>query len=161
SDRAGLFPLSGLLYSNEARLVEAQHVWAVSPQAVNSLRISFLRNLATGGNEGQDLGPILKSIGISNTFESGGVSAINLQGYSPFGRSNGEIGNRDNTWQLSEGFTDTRARHNFGFGAVLLYRRGWHVDGNSLALGSLSFQPTLTAQLTSNAQGLLAPEANT
>ena len=161
SDQPGLYPLSGLLYLNDSELAMIQHVWAVSPHTVNSLRISFLRNVAIGGNQSQGLGPILNSIGISNTFESSGVTAINLQGYSPFGRSNGEVGNRDNTWQLSESFTYTRARHNFAFGAVVLYRRGWHVDGNSLALGSLSFQPTFTAQLTPNAQGLLAPEANT
>ena len=116
SDKPGLYPLSGLLYANEGTLAEAQHVWTLSPQAVNSLRISFLRNVAIGGNEGQGLGPILDSIGITNTFERSGVTAINLQGYSPFGRANGQVGNRDNTWQLGEEFAYVRARHNFAFG---------------------------------------------
>jgi len=161
TDKSALYPLSGLLYSNGGTLAEVQDVWSVSPQAVNSLRISFLTNMAIGGNEGQGLGPIIKSIGIPNTFESNGVTAINLQGYSPFGRANGQVGNRDNTWQLSEGFTYSRGRHNFSLGAGILNRRGWHINGNANALGTLSFQPTFTAQLTPNAQGQLVPKANT
>ncbi len=46
-----------------------------------------------------------RPIGITNTFEQSGVTAINLQGYSPFGRANGEVGNHDNVWQLDEEFT--------------------------------------------------------
>ncbi len=90
-----------------------------------------------------------------------GITAINLQAYSSFGRANGEVGNRDNTWQLDEEFTYTRGRHRFAFGAGLRYRRGWHGNGNGTAHGSLSFQPAFTAQLTSNPQGQLVPLANT
>ena len=161
SDQPGLYPLSGRLYENESVLAMLQEVWTVSPQAVNTLRIGFLRNLATGGNEAQGLGPILASIGITNTFEQSGVTAINLQGYSSFGRANGEVGNNDNTWQLDEEFTYNMGRHRFAFGADVRYRRGWHQNGNGNALGSLSFQPAFTAQLTSNSQGQLVPLANT
>jgi len=161
SNQPGLYPLSGLLYVNGSDLFMLQHVWTIRPNAVNSLRIGFLRNTAIGGNEGQDLGPILESIGISNTFETDGVTAINLQGYSPFGRANGQVGNRDNTWQFDEEFTFAKGGHNFAFGAGLRYRRGWHLNGNSGALGTLSFQPSFSAQLTSNAQGQLVPMANT
>ncbi len=161
TDEPGLYPLSGLLYSNGGTLVEVQHVWSLSNRAVNSLRLSFLSNRAIGENEGQGLGPVIKSIGIANTFETNGVTAINLQGYSPFGRGNGQVGNHDNTWQLSEGFNYSRARHDFSFGAGILYRRGWHENGNALALGTLSFQPTFTAQLALNAQGQAIPIANT
>jgi hypothetical protein len=120
-----------------------------------------LRSIAVGANEGQKLGPILASIGIANTFEQDGITSINLQGYSSFGRSNGEVGNRDNTWQLGEEFTYTRTSHNFAFGADVQYRRGWHSNGNSQALGTLAFQPTFTAQLTQNSQQQLVPLANT
>ena len=61
TDRPGLYPLSGQLYQNGSTLAMLQEVWTVSPQAVNILRIGFLRNLAIGGNEAQDLGPILAS----------------------------------------------------------------------------------------------------
>ena len=161
SDQPGLYPLSGLLYMNGSTLAMLQEVWTVSPQAVNTLRIGFLRNFATGGNEAQDLGPILASIGIANTFEQSGVTAINLQGYSSFGRANGEVGNHDNTWQFDEEFSYIVGQHHFAFGADLHYRRGWHQNGNGNALGSLSFQPAFTAQLTSNPQRQLVPLANT
>ena len=161
SDQPGLYSLSGRLYLNDSELAMGQHVWAVTAHVVNTLRISLLRNVGIGGNEGQGLGAILKSIGITNTFESSGVTGINLQGYSPFGGANGEVGNRDNTSQLSEEFIYTRARHSFAFGAGVLYRRGWHMNGNARALGNLFFQPTFTAQLTRNAQGQLVPMPNT
>lgn len=161
STQPGLFPLSGLLYQNESTLAMLQHSWSLSANAVNNFRFGFLRNVAVGGNEARELGPILNQIGITNTFDSNGVSAINLQGYSSFGRSNGEVGNRDNTWQLDEEFTYNKAGHSFAFGAGLRYRRGWHLNGNSSALGNLSFQLAFTAQLAVNTQGQLAPVTGT
>jgi hypothetical protein len=161
SIQPGLFPLSGLLYQNESTLAMAQHSWSLSPSAINSVRFGFLRNAAVGGNEARELGPLLNQIGIANTFDRNGVSAVNLQGYSSFGRSNGEIGNRDNTWQLDEVFTYNKAGHSLAAGAGLRYRRGWHLNGNANALGTLSFQPAFTAQLAANAQGQLAPVPGT
>src|SRR5579884_1291124 len=157
----GLYPLSGISYANESQLEVLQDVWTVNPRAVTTTRIGFLRAVAVGGNEAHDMGPMLASIGITNTFDQNGVTAINLQGYSSFGRSNGQVGNRDNTWQFDEEVEYTSGKHTIALGAELHYRRGWHLNGNSAALGSLSFQPTYTAQLTKSAQGQLAPVANT
>ena len=161
SDQPGLYPLSGMLYENEAQLAMLEHVWSLNPHTVNSLRIGFLRNIAIGGNEGQNQASILPLLGISNTNDTHGVTSIGLQGYSGFGRSNGEVGNRDNAWQLDDEITYTRGAHNFAFGAELRYRRGWHLNGNSQALGTLSFQPAFTSQLTSNSMGQLVPLPNT
>jgi hypothetical protein len=161
SVRRGLFPLSGLLYQNTATLAMVQHVWPLGPSLVNSLRFGFLRNEAIGGNEAGELGPILDQIGITNTFDSRGVSAINLQGYSSFGRANGEVGNRDNTWQFDHELTYSAAGHNLAAGAGLRYRRGWHLNGNGQAIGTLSFQPVFTAQLAADGQGQLAPAPGT
>jgi hypothetical protein len=161
STQPGLFPLSGLLYQNESTLAMVQHSWSLSPNLLNSLRFGFLRNAAVGGNEASELGPILDQIGITNTFDRNGVTAVNLQGYSSFGRSNGEVGNRDNTWQLDEELTLNKAGHSLTFGTGLRYRRGWHLNGNTSALGGLSFQPAFTAQLAVNSQGQLAPVAGT
>jgi hypothetical protein len=161
TDMPGLFPFSGLLYLNSSNLGMLQHTVALSPRAVNILRLGFLRNVAVGGNEAQDDGPNAASIGIANTFSTRGVPAVNLQGYSSFGRANGEIGNRDNTWQLDEEFAYAKGAHSFAFGAGVQYRRGWHWNGNGSALGSLSFQPVFTAQLSTNAQGQMGPVANT
>ena len=158
--RPGLYPLNGQLYQNGSNLAMLQEVWTVSPRAVNILRIGFLRNLATGGNEAQELGPILASIGIANTFDQRGITAINLQGYSSFGRANGEVGNHDNTWQIDEEFTYTtdapvRIRGRPALSPWMAPEWKWD------AHGSLSFQPAFTAQLTSNAQGQLVPMADT
>jgi hypothetical protein len=161
SNQAGLFPLSGLLYQNGSTLAMVQHTWSLSAAAVNTLRFGFLRNVAVGGYEASELGPILDQIGITNTLDSHGVSAVNLQGYSSFGRANGEVGNRDNTWQLDEEFTYSKGGHSLAAGAGLRYRRGWHLNGNANALGTLSFQPAFTAQLVVNSHGQLAPVSGT
>jgi hypothetical protein len=161
STQSGLFPLSGLLYQNESTLAMVHHSWSLSANAVNSVRFGFLRNAAVGGNEASELGSLLDRIGITNTFDRNGVSAVNLQGYSSFGRSNGEVGNRDNTWQFDEEFTLYKAGHSLAAGAGLRYRRGWHLNGNASAVGSLSFQSAFTAQLALNSQGQLAPVAGT
>jgi hypothetical protein len=161
SDQPGLFPLSGLSYQNKSTLAMIQHTWSVRAGAVNTLRFGFLRNVAVGGNEAEGLGPILNQIGIANTFDSDGVSAVNLQGYSSFGRANGEVGNRDNTWQLDEEFTYHKGGHSLAAGVGLRYRRGWHLNGNASALGNLFFQAAFTAQLALNSQGQLAPVAGT
>ncbi len=161
STQPRLYPLSGLLYQNQSTLAMFQHSWSLSPNAVNSLRLGFLRNTAVGGNEARSLGPILRQIGVTNTFDSNGVTGVNLQGYSSFGRPNSEVGNRDNAWQLDEEFSYIKSGHNLAIGAGMRYRRGWHLNGNSAALGSLSFQPAFTAQLSANSQGQLAPLANT
>jgi hypothetical protein len=159
SIQPGLFPLSGLLYQNESTLAMVQHSWSINAGAVNTLRFGFLRNVAVGGNEASELGAILSQIGITNTFDNRGVSAVNLQGYSSFGRANGEVGNRDNTWQLDEEFAYNKGGHSLAAGAGFRYRRGWHVNGNANALGTLFFQPAFTAQLAVNSQGQLAPVA--
>ena len=161
SDRPGLFPFSGLLYLNSSDLAMVQHTLSLSSRAVNTLRLGFLRNVAVGGNEAQQNGPDPASIGIMNTVAATGVTAINLQGYSSFGRSNGEIGNRDNMWQIDDEFSYARGSHIFSAGAGVAYRRGWHWNGNGSALGALSFQPVFTAQLTRNAQEQSAPVPNT
>jgi hypothetical protein len=161
SVQPGLYPLSGFLYVNNAQLAMLHHVWSLSPKSVNTLRIGFVRNAAIGANQAIDQGPILQEIGVMNTFGESGVTAINMQGYSSFGRPNGETGNRDHSWQLDEEFTYISARHSLAFGSGLRYRRGWHLNGNTIALGTLSFQPAFTAQLVQSAQGQLMPATGT
>jgi hypothetical protein len=136
-----------------------QHTWTLSPRAVNSLRVGFLRGVAGGTNEAQK--SLLSSIGISNTFGDRGISVVNLQGYSSFGNSTGDVGNRDNTWEIDEELSYTRGTHQFAFGAGFRYRRGWHQNSNRGALGNLTFQPVFTAQLAHSTQGQLAPVTGT
>ena len=161
ADQPGLYPLSGLLYVNQSDLATLQHTWSVSPHLVNSLRLAFARTIAIGGNEAQAQDSLLKSIGITNTTSDGGISEIDLQGYSSFGRSNAEVGNRDNTWHVGEEVSFARASHSFKFGVDLNYRRGWHLNANATALGDLEFQPTFTSQLVRSARGQVVPQPNT
>jgi len=161
SDQPGLFPFSGMQYVNASDLVMLQQTSSFSANAVNTARIGFLRSVAVGGNEAHTGGPHPAAIGIANTFAADGVTAINLQGYSSFGKSNGQVGNQDDTWQFQEEFTYSHGSHIFAAGAGLHYTRGWHLNGNASALGTLSFQPVFTAQLTETSQGQLAPLANT
>jgi len=157
----GLYPLTGLLYSNDNNLDILEHSWTVTPHAVNTFRIAFVRALALGSNIAVDQGPILNSVGIVNTFDNRGISTIILQGFSSFGQSTGEVGNRDNTWRLDDGCNYIRGNHSLKFGAGLGYRRGWHSNANATALGSLRFQPIFTAQLIGNVQGQPTPQPNT
>jgi hypothetical protein len=157
----GLYPLSGLLYTNQANLAILQHSWTVSPHSVNTFRVAFVRAIALASNEAGDQGPSLNSIGIMNAFGNSGISAINVQGFSSFGQASGDVGNRDNTWRVDDGFNYIRGHHSLRFGAGLSYRRGWHSNANATALGSLRFQPTFTAQLIGNVQGQPTPQPNT
>ena len=161
ADLPGLFPLSGRSYVNSSDLAMIQHSWVLSPAAANALRVGFVRGLAVGGNEARNQGPILKSIGIKNTFDDRGVTRINIAGYSPFGNANGDIGNNDNTWYIDEQFSYIQAGHSFKLGVVGSYRRGWHANATASAHGILDFEPNYTAQLRRNAQGQLLPVENT
>jgi Carboxypeptidase regulatory-like domain len=161
ADQQGLYPFSGLLYANQSDLAMLQHTWSLSPRLVNSLRVAFVRSIATGGNEAQTQGPSLQSIGITNAVADSGVSEIDLQGYSSFGRSNATVGNRDNTWSVGEEFSYAKGRHMFKFGMDLSYRQGWEMNSNSTALGDIQFQPMFTSQLARNTAGQLVPLANT
>ncbi len=155
----GLYPLSGALYLNGFTLAGMEHTWTLSPHAVNTLRAGFLRSVAIGGNEAQT--PLLSAIGISNTFGNQGISLINLQGYFSFGNSTGDVGNRDDTWQIDDELNYVAGAHQFAFGNGFRYRRGWHQNSNRGALGTLTFQSVFTAQLAPNAQGQPAPVPST
>jgi hypothetical protein len=158
-ENPGLYPLSGTLYLNGFTLAGLEHTWTISPRAVDTLRVGFLRSVSIGGNQSHM--PLLSAIGISNTFGNQGVSTINLQGYSSFGNSTGDVGNRDNSWQLDDELNYTAGAHQFAFGTGFRYRRGWHENSNHGALGALTFQPVFTAQLAPTAQGQPAPVAGT
>ena len=65
----GVYPLSGLFFPNRTDLAMVEHSWSISPRSVNSFRAGFIRSVATGGNEARNMGPLLKQIGISNTYD--------------------------------------------------------------------------------------------
>ena len=158
---AGIFPVSGASYPNSSTLAMVQHTWTLSPTLVNTARIGFTRDEALFTNQGVSVGHILEGIGITNTLDDRGVTAVSLQGYSGFGRANGNLGNIDNNYQADDGMNWVHGSHNVQFGASVRYRRTWEQNANAGALGSLQFQPDFTAQLGLNAKGAMAPVAGT
>lgn len=157
----GLMPYSGSRFPLETDYATVQHTWTLTPALINNLRAGFVRNSVFTSNEGSELGDVLPGIGITNTLDSQGVSGISLQGYAGFGRSAGNIGNVDNSYQLDDGMYFSRGTHSYQFGASFRYRRTWQQNANASAVGSLTFQPQFTAQVAPNAQGQLVPQART
>lgn len=155
----GLMPYSGGQFPLEVDFATVQHTWTISPTLVNNLRLGFTRNSIFSGNEGAQLGSILPQIGIPNTLDPNGITGIGIAGYSSFGRSAGNLGNIDNSYQLDDGLYWAHGKHSMQFGISIRYRRTWQQNSNANALGSLNFQPQFTAQLARNAQGQLVPQA--
>ncbi len=157
----GLTPFSGGQFPLEADFATLQDTWTISPALVNNLRVGFTRNSIFSGNEGAALGGILPQIGIDNTLDTRGITGISLSGYAGFGRSAGNLGNIDNSYQLDDGLYWTRGKHSMQFGGSIRYRRTWQQNANASALGALAFQPQFTAQLAKNAQGQFTPQTGT
>ncbi len=153
----GIFPVSGASYPNSSTLAMVQHTWTLSPTLINTARIGFTRDEALFTNQGISAGHILGGIGITNTLDDRGVTSVSLQGYSGFGRANGNLGNIDNNYQADDGMNWVHGSHSVQFGASVRYRRTWEQNANAGALGSLQFQPDFTAQLGLNAKGIAAP----
>ncbi len=161
SVQAGTFPLSGSFYPNELQMGMVQHTYAMTASLVNTLRFGASRNVALFSNEGRNVGDILGPLGIRNTLDVRGVTSQDLQGYSGFGRANGDLGNLDNNYQVDEGLSYIRGNHQIRLGASIRYRRTWQQNANAGAHGNLSFQRTFSTQLARNNQGQLVPAANT
>ncbi len=155
--RPGSFPLSGAFFPNQFWMAMGQHTYTISPSLVSTFRIGVSRNQALFSNEGRDVGDILTPLGITGTFDTRGVFAQRIQGFTGFGRSNGDLGNIDNNYQLDWGLSYIKGNHQFRFGTSIRYRRTWQQNANAGAHGNLSYLRSYTAQLTTNAAGNLVP----
>ena len=159
----GLFPLTGTFFPNSSALIMVQHTWTISPTLINTARLGFVKNTALDTNQGVQAGHILGGIGITDTFDDRGVTGITLtgEGYAAFGHAAGDLGNIDNNYQVDDGLNYIHGSHNVQFGGSIRYRRTWQQNSNAGALGGLTFQPVLTAQVSTNAAGQAATQANT
>ena len=156
--RPGSFPLSGAFFPNQFAMWMTQHTYTISPSLVNTFRLGVSRNQALFSNEAREVGDILTPLGITGTFDVRGVFAQRIQGFTGFGRSNGDLGNIDNNYQLDEGVTYIKGNHQFRFGTSIRYRRTWQQNANAGAHGSLIYNRVYSAQLTTNAAGNLVPD---
>ncbi len=159
--RPGAFPLSGAFFPNEFAMWMMQHTYTISPKLISTLRLGVSRNQALFSNEARDVGDILTPLGITGTFDTRGVFAQRIQGFTGFGRSNGDLGNIDNNYQLDPGMTYVTGNHQYRFGASIRYRRTWQQNANAGAHGSLNYNRVYSAQLTTNAAGNLVPNGGT
>jgi hypothetical protein len=157
--RPGSFPLSGAFFPNQFWMAMGQHTYTISPSLVQTLRVGVSRNQALFSNEGRDFGDILTPLGITGTFDTRGVFAQRINGFTGFGRSNGDLGNIDNNYQFDYGLSYIKGSHQFRFGTSIRYRRTWQQNANAGAHGNLSYQRSYTAQLTTNAAGNLVPNS--
>lgn len=158
---SGTFPFAGAAYPNSSTLAMLQHTWTLTPTFVNTIRAGFTRGVALFTNQGTTAGHILGGLGVPNTLDDRGVSSVSLTGYSGFGRSNGDLGNIDNNYQLDEGANWVRGGHTLQFGTSIRYHRTWQQNANANALGTLAFQPFFSAQLMRAASGTLSTVAGT
>ncbi|MDE0103595.1 MAG: TonB-dependent receptor [Bryobacterales bacterium] len=156
--RPGAFPLSGAFYPNEFAMWMIQHTYTISPKWISTLRLGVSRNQALFSNEAREVGDILTPLGITGTFDTRGVFAQGIQGFTGFGRSNGDLGNIDNNYQLDPGMTYISGNHQFRFGASIRYRRTWQQNANAGAHGGLRYNRVYSAQLATNAAGNLTPD---
>ena len=153
--RPGAFPLSGAFYPNQIALWMMQHTYTISPKWVSTIRLGVSRNQALFSNEAREVGDILTPLGITGTFDTRGVFSQGIQGFTGFGRSNGDLGNIDNNYQFDPGMSYIAGNHQFRFGATIRYRRTWQQNANAGAHGSLRYNRVYSAQLTTNAAGNL------
>ena len=151
--RPGAFPLSGAFYPNQFAMWMAQHTYTISPKLVSTIRLGVSRNQALFSNEAREVGDILTPLGITGTFDTRGVFAQRIQGFTGFGRSNGDLGNIDNNYQFDPAVSYITGNHQYRFGASIRYRRTWQQNANAGAHGSLIYNRVFTAQLTTNAAG--------
>ncbi len=156
--RPGAFPLSGAFYPNQFAMWMMQHTYTLSPKWVSTIRLGISRNQALFSNEAREVGDILTPLGITGTFDTRGVFAQGIQGFTGFGRSNGDLGNIDNNYQLDPGMSYISGNHQYRFGASIRYRRTWQQNANAGAHGSLIYNRVFTAQLATNAAGNLVPD---
>jgi hypothetical protein len=156
-----LLPLTGLAFPLEASLAVVQHTMTFGPNMVNIFRIGFDHAYTYQTGEGQSGPPIETQLGIPGTLDPHGIPAISLTGFTGFGNAYSRVGEAANAYQLNEAFNYTKGTHNMAFGAGIAYHRVTEQNSNAGAVGSLSFQPTYTAQLTANSAGVTSPVSST
>lgn len=153
---AGIQPLQGTLYQEQADLFVLTHTFTISPRLVNTARFGALRNLLDNSNVAVNGGDLQTGIGLTNTNDKRGLSSISFTGYGGLGSGVGDLGNTDNSYQIDESMYYSRGRHTFQFGGNIRYFRAVQENLNAQALGSFGFQKLFTAQSSPT-----GPKANT
>ncbi len=163
----GLFPLSGYGFPLDTNLAMVQWTRSFTTHLVNELRIGWLRpSVFSAGDTQPD---VQGKLGFTGTADPNGLPGIFLGGFNlsgsstapSFGRNQGLIGNIDNQYQLHEGFSYLKGRHEMSIGADINYVRTVQESSNFYSRGGVWFSSIYTAQLAPNSAGKLAPLAGT
>jgi len=164
---SGLFPLAGYGYPLNTKFAMIQLTSTLTPHAVNEFRVGWLRPSVFFAGESQ--ADIQNKIGFTGTGDQNGIPGIFLAGFNlstnpqsaSFGQNQGLIGNIDNQFQMHEGMSLLKAKHEMSFGADLAYMRTVQESSNFYSRGGVWFTPTFTAQLATDSSGHLAPISGT
>jgi hypothetical protein len=158
-----LQPLKGLAFPLKAFLGVIQHTITLGPHVVNVARVGYDRAYTFQTGEGQSGPPIESQIGIPGTLDPHGIPAITLagSGFTSFGNAYSRVGEIANAYTLNEAMNYTKGTHNLAFGTGIVYHRVKQQNANAGAVGSLTFQPNYTAQLTTSATGAVSFAAKT
>ena len=163
----GLFPLSGYGFPLDTNLAMLQWTRSFSAGFVNEFRIGWLRpSVFSAGDTQTD---IQGKLGFTGTADPNGLPGIFLGGFNlsgsstapSFGRNQGLIGNIDNQYQMHEGASWLKGRHEMSFGADMNYVRTVQESSNFYSRGGVWFSPIYSAQLAANSAGRLLPVAGT
>ncbi len=150
---AGLFPLNGASYPLVSDMAMLQHTITLRTNLLNIARIGWNRIFTNDTSQGES-GPDLQTqIGIPGTIDPHGIPAINITGFTAFGRSTGVLGNTDDNYQFNDSLNYTRGKHNISLGVGIYYVRSIQNNANANSRGSLNFDPIFSAQLAAGPNG--------
>lgn len=163
-----LFPLAGYGFPLTTEFFSSQLTSTLTLHLVNEFRLGFLHPLVF--NAGATQPDVQGKMGFTGTADPNGVPGIYLSGFNvsgataatpSFGRAQGLIGNIDNQYQVHEGLSLVKAKHEMSIGADLNYVRSVQESSNFYSRGGVYFNPIYTAQLAVNSAGQLGPVAGT
>ncbi len=155
----GLFPVSGYSYLLHSQMAMVQLASVVDPHTVNEFRIGWTRPYMFYTGERQD--GLQQQLGFTGTADTTGPPGVTLNGFGSFGRSQGLIGNIDNTYQMYDSLNYLHHEHEFRFGLGMRYVRTVQESANFNSRGSMVFSNIFTAQMAPGTGGQLTPVAGT
>ena len=163
----GLFPKSGYGYPLNTNMAAVQVTSTLTPRLVNEFRVGWVRPSVFYAGEAQ--AGIQTDLGFTGTADPNGVPGIFLSGFNlstnptnaSFGRNQGLIGNIDNQFQMHEGASFLKAKHEISFGLDIHYIRTIQESSNFYSRGGVWFSPIFSAQLAADGTGQLLPVAGT
>lgn len=165
---AALFPLAGYGFPLSTKFFVTQLTTMLTPHLVNEMRVGMLYTSVF--NAGATLTGVQDKLGFTGTADLNGVPGIYLSGFNTsgttaatpsFGRSQGLIGNIDNQYQMHDGLSVLKAKHEIRVGVDVNYIRTVQESSNFYSRGGLWFSPVYTAQLATGSGGALAPVVGT